>query len=138
MLEDFDSADAPFGTSSQMLYFLQTIPGLKACLDTGNFEFFGEDLPDAYNRLKGRIVHVHCKDRTLSRPDALYGSHAVDGRILYPAAVGEGFLPLEDVVKKLLDDGYKGGFSIEHFGSPDMLGDILRSAVNLNHWLGRA
>ena len=135
VLEDYDFAEAPFGTSSQMLYFFNKVPGLKACLDTGNFEYFGEDLQDAYERLRGRIVHVHCKDRTLVRPDAVYGSHAVDGRILYPAAVGEGFLPIESIVKQLIADGYKGMFSIEHFGSPDMLGDIQKSVRNLKKWI---
>ncbi len=136
LLEDFGSAEAPFGTSSQVLYFLKSIPGLQACLDTGNFEFFGEDLKSAYARLRGRIALVHCKDHTRSfRPGSECEFHTLDGQPLYSAAAGDGFLPLESVVKQLIADGYQGDFSLEHFGTPDMLGDILRSAENISRWI---
>ena len=45
-----------------------------------------------------------------------------------PVPVGEGYMPIAELVKKLHDQGYDGYFAIEHFGAPDQLGFMLRSA----------
>jgi len=42
------------------------------------------------------------------------------------------------MVKDLIRSGYKGNFAIEHYNSPDMLGDMLLSGRNLTKWIAEA
>ena len=37
-------------------------------------------------------------------------------------------MPIAELVGKLKDKGYKGYLAIEHFGAPDQLGFMLKSA----------
>lgn len=131
-LEDFDDRNAPFSTIGGLSLFLEQLPKLGCAFDTGNFRYSGEDELVAFERLKNRIVHLHCKDRRFSplRPNE-EEKETVDHEKMYPAAVGEGELKIEQIVGKLLSDGYRGWFAIEHFGSEDQLSDIRRSAENL-------
>ncbi len=134
-LEDFDDQSAPFSTINGLNGFLTALPALGCAFDTGNFCYSSEDEREAFQRLKGRIVHLHCKDRSrrANRPGEEEKT-AIDGTVLFPAAVGEGFLKIEEIVKELLSGGYSGWFAIEHFGSADHLTDIQKSAENLRRW----
>ncbi|MCM1417423.1 MAG: sugar phosphate isomerase/epimerase [Bacteroides sp.] len=134
-LEDFDDENAPFSTADGLLYFLDKLPRLGCAFDTGNFRYSGEDELSAFGRLKPRIVHLHCKDRRRAplRPGE-EEKEAVTGEKMYPAAVGEGTVKIEPIVRALLADGYRGWLAIEHFGSADQLADIRRSAENLTRW----
>lgn len=134
-LEDFDDRNAPFSTAGGLSLFLERLPKLGCAFDTGNFRYSQEDELAAFERLKDRIVHLHCKDRRFSplRPNE-EEKETVGHEKMYPAAVGEGTLNIEQIVKNLLSGGYRGWFAIEHFGSADQLSDIRRSAENLRRW----
>lgn len=127
-MEDFDDAHAPFASDEQLLWFVNEVKGLRICFDTGNFMYAAVDELKAFEKLKGFISHVHCKDRRLSGFPEDERKTAIDGRIMYPAPVGYGLIHIEEIVKKLLASGYDGTFAIEHFGAFDQLGYMEQSA----------
>lgn len=126
-LEDFDGFDAPFARTLGLLWFMQNVDGLRYTLDTGNFIYSDERMEDAYELLKDYIVHVHTKDRGVEEKCVGF-KHK---RGMAPAATGEGYMPIAEYVRKLIDSGYDGYFAIEHYGHPDQAGAIVRSAENL-------
>lgn len=116
LFEDFDSRRIPCGSGADLCRFGQKIPALRYTFDTGNFSFFGEDPLVCYEQLRGRIGHVHVKDR-ISATD------------LQVAVTGEGGLPIKEILQKLKADGYQGRLSVEIFGvTPDPAN--LKKAIN--------
>lgn len=131
VMEEYDSPLAGFSTTEGVRFFLNRCSGLSCCFDTGNFRFAAEDEADAYAALKGRIAHVHLKDRALT-PD--WGQHkavAADGQALYPAPVGRGIIKIRETLALLGQDGYEGICTIEHYGAANMW-DALQASVS---WL---
>ena len=110
-IEDFDNITSPLSGLNSMLWYLEKIPGLMCTFDTGNFVTHGDDLFEAWEALKDRVVHVHCKDR---------GNGVV--------SFGGGHLPCSEILRKMKADGYEGYGAIEHYGAVDHLSFILRSA----------
>ena len=127
VMEDFDNRLAPFSTAAGVQRFLDRCPGLSCAFDTGNFRYAGEDVREAYRLLRERIGHVHLKDRAYAQSNGEGATVAVDGVALYPAPVGGGDLPLEEVVALLKRDGYDGTYTIEHYGSHKALEYLKRS-----------
>ena len=111
-IEDFDNTSSPLSGLNGMLWFLEKIPRLMCTFDTGNFVTHGEDLFIAWEALKDRVVHVHCKDR---------GEGVV--------SFGGGQLPCAEILRKMKVDGYEGFGAIEHYGAVDHLSCILKSAA---------
>lgn len=120
VMEEYDSPLAPFSNTAGLRYFLDRCPGLSCCFDTGNFRFAGEEELDAYDAVKGRIAHVHLKDRALSPQWGEYAVTAMGGGSLYPAPVGQGELHIKEVLTRLFEDGYEGICTIEHYGVGNM------------------
>lgn len=116
-LEDFDSDKSPCSRIPCLLWFMKNVEGLRITFDTGNFLYPGEDILQGFEALKEYIVHVHCKDRNED--------------LLSCSVTGDGVISLSPVVKNLIQNGYNGYFSIEHFGISDMEQAILTSAKNL-------
>ncbi len=123
-MEDFDSVTSPVSRIYQLLWFMKQVPDMKHTLDMGNYAFSDENVLDAFDLLKDYVVHVHCKDRGLE-VDMAANRY---GRGLAPVAVGDGYIPIAEMVGRLKDIGYTGYFAIEHFGASDQLNYILRSA----------
>lgn len=128
VMEDYDSLLAPFSTTEGLEYFLERCPALSCCFDTGNFLFAGEDAEEAYTRLRGRISHVHLKDRAYSPQWGEHAAAAADGRLLYPAPVGRGEIPIARLLSRLVEDGYRGVCTIEHYGAKNMWEALQESA----------
>ena len=63
VIEDFDDRNSPIACVSGMQWFAEQVPGLCFTFDTGNFIIHGEDIFAAWEELKNKVVHVHCKDR---------------------------------------------------------------------------
>ena len=57
---------------------------------------------------------------------------------MYPCPAGEGWLDLEGLTRLLLQGGYRGSFSVEHFGATDQLEALRRSAEHVLGWLENA
>ena len=123
MLEDFDGFYQPFARTYPLLWFMKNVSGLRYALDTGNFAFSDEDVVFAAKILKDYIVHVHCKDRALN-PN-VNGKYC---RGLAPSPVGNGYIPIRELLTTLKESGYNGYLAIEHFSAPTQLSFIEKSA----------
>ena len=134
-IEDFDDFNSPLADAEGMLRFLNTIPQLKVTFDTGNFMYSGQDELHAFELLKDRICHVHCKDRSLDASARGESKATVDGKKMYPPPVGDGCIKIKDIVEKLNGMGYDGIYTIEHFGTETQLDYITKSVNNLKGWL---
>ena len=133
-LEDFDDKSAVFSTTDGLLGFIDNVSGLGCAFDTGNFIYSCEDALDAFEKLKEKIVHLHCKDRSFTHKDGEEPKLTLDGRELYSSPVGCGEMPIKTITEALLKSGYNGYFAVEHFGSQNQLSDIEKSVNNLKEW----
>lgn len=138
IIEDFDNDKSPIADSEGMIWFLNRLPELRAAFDTGNFIYMGEDELSAFENLKDRIVHVHCKDRTLKVTEGEEPKITVKGIPIYSSPVGFGCIKIEEILKRLKAMKYDGLLSIEHFGSLDQLGFIEESSRWLSRFLDSA
>lgn len=135
MIEDFDLDTSPIADAEGMLWYLERIPYLRVAFDTGNFMYSARSELEAFEMLRDKIVHIHCKDRSLDVKPSCGFTRAVDGRLLYPAAVGDGCIKMSEIVSALESSGFDGIYAIEHFGADNQLEYIRNSA----EWLkGRA
>lgn len=115
VIEDFDDVNSPISCVNGMKWLLSEAKDLRVAFDTGNFIIHGEDIFKAFDTFKDSIVHVHCKDRSTE-----------------PVAVGDGSIPIAEIVKKLKESGYNGYLAIEHFGVLNQEEAMLKSAAFLN------
>ena len=116
-IEDFDDEKSPLCSISGMGTFLDEIPSLYVTLDTGNFIISGEDELEAFEKLKNKVIHVHCKDRAYDE----------NGNIC-PISVGKGFIKMSEVLEELSKMHYDGYLAIEHFGAENYLEFMIESA----------
>lgn len=128
VMEDFDSDTAPFSTAEELVWFMENVQGLRCGFDTGNFLYSEEDAAAALPALLPHISGVHCKDRSLRANDGV-SKATVTGRLMYPVAVGDGELDIAGLMRAVLEAGYTGAFTAEHFDSKHQLRDMERSAV---------
>ncbi len=112
-VEDFDDIKSPLSCMKGILWFLENISDLRYTLDMGNFFYNGEDVLEAYELLKDKISHVHCKDR---------------GENSSSVAAGEGSIPIALMVEKLKAAGYDDYLAIEHFDAPQQEKCMKKSA----------
>ena len=128
-IEDFDDFKSPVSCINGIQYFLEHVPDLKYTLDMGNFAYSDEDVSEAWEVLKEKVVHVHCKDR-----GAVGETEHVTNKInrgLRTVAVGEGYMPIRELLEKIRSTGYDGYLAIEHFDAPDQESCMERSATFL-------
>lgn len=131
VIEDFDDRNSPIACVNGMLWFAEQVPGLHFTFDTGNFIIHGEDIFAAWEALKDKTVHVHCKDRK-RKNNMTQNAKDPDIKVWYlPSAVGEGFIPIKELVHKMREDGYQGYFAIEHFDAVDQERCMQTSAASL-------
>lgn len=126
VMEDFDGEQALFCFGEELLDFVSTVPHLTCAFDTGNFLYAGEDAWALLPKFLPYITDMHLKDRGLEKND---GSPcmAINGTALYPVAVGDGVIPIRQIVETLLQNGYTGNFAAEHFGSAHQKRDMEQS-----------
>ncbi|MNP47575.1 Xylose isomerase-like TIM barrel [compost metagenome] len=127
-MEDFDDIRAPFSSSDELLWFMEQVPKLRCTFDTGNFIFRGENEMDAFGKLKDKIVHVHCKDRSLDEENGGTPKITANGTQLFPSPVGYGCISIDEILHRLIRDGYNDTVAIEHFDAIDQLSYMQRSA----------
>lgn len=137
VIEDFDDRNSPIACVSGMQWFAKQVPGLCFTFDTGNFIIHGENIFAAWEELKDKVVHVHCKDRKISsdKPLQTQKNATPDIKECYlPAAVGEGCIPIKELVYKMKEYGYRGYLAIEHFDAADQEAYMQKSAANLQEY----
>ncbi len=125
-IENFSNIKTTLAYISDIEYILNCVPDAGYVLDCGNFWFSGGDVTEACRHFASRIVHVHLKDID----DTLDGL-CVNGKTARSVPIGEGILPIYDVINVLLKDGYDSFFTIEINHNRDMLSSISRSLNNL-------
>ena len=135
VLEIFDYPEESYSNTQGLLVFLQEVPSLKLCFDTGNYLFSGEDYRQAYFQMKSRVAHVHLKDRATTNSFGRFICTPRHGPPLASAPLGDGFLDLRNFVHQLLQDSYSGYLTIEHPACEDELTAMTRSAEHLTEWL---
>jgi sugar phosphate isomerase/epimerase len=113
---------------SGLTAFLEAQPDLRCSFDTGSPMLGGFDAIEALERLKGRIVHVRCRDFALSGGRGTSVGRDPAGIELYPSPLGSGRVKLGRIIQELESSGYRGWYAIEHSGSPDQLGFMEQSA----------
>ena len=128
VMEEYDNELSPIATMEGVRRLLDGCPTLSCAFDTGNFRFANQAVGDAYQLLRDRIGHVHLKDRSYTQRNGEGAKTALDGVNLYPAPVGGGDLPLEDILAQLKRDGYDGIYTIEHYGANHAL-EYLKDSV---------
>ena len=137
VIEDFDDRNSPIACVSGMQWFAEQVPGLCFTFDTGNFIIHGENIFAAWEELKDKVVHVHCKDRKISsdKPLQTQKNATPDIKECYlPAAVGECCIPIKELVYKMKEYGYRGYLAIEHFDAADQEAYMQKSAANLQEY----
>ncbi len=128
-LEDLDQIQTPFATQQQLSDVFGQIPALKFTCDTGNFYYHGIDLLPAFEKLQDRLVHVHLKDRSLKRlTPGDQGTQTPDGKTIFPAPTGSGVIPMREFLNTVLQTGYTGYFTVEHYGAANQLDFMQKSA----------
>lgn len=135
-VEDFDDVKSPVSTMEGIRWFLEHVPGLCFTLDMGNFVYSEEDVCKAWEQLKEYVVHVHCKDR--GKESESGGDIRTDrnpkeqlNQGLLPVAVGDGYLPIAQMLHKLKTEGYEGYLAIEHFDAENQEICMKKSAAFL-------
>ncbi|WP_075678603.1 sugar phosphate isomerase/epimerase family protein [Roseburia sp. 831b] len=113
-VEDFDDRKSPLSCVGGILWFLKQVPLLKVTFDTGNFIIHGEDIMSAWDILQEKIIHMHCKDR---------GEE--------PVAVGDGYIPMHELMEKIRASHYEGYLAIEHFDAQNQEQCMEKSAAFL-------
>ena len=126
-IEDFDQLQAPYAHMYGMLWFFRHVPQLQCLFDTGNFYYSDESSVEALTLLESYVIGLHCKDRGTENGYET-NRHC---RGLRAVAVGDGYVPIAPMLHRLMDHGFAGSLSIEHYGLPGALPAILSSAAFL-------
>lgn len=134
MLEDYDNVAAPFCSEVQLRWFVDNVPALSVCFDTGNFMYADVSESTAFAMLKDRIVHVHLKDRDLVGDEEEEPVVNVKGMPMYDAPVGYGMVGMMDILRNLRAIEYDDILVIEHFRAPDQM-RYLRASIE---WIQEA
>ena len=122
VVESFDNVGSLCYGTERIQTLLKESESLGVAFDIGNFTFAGEDPVAAYETLKNKVRHVHVKDR-LSLDD------------MTPVPAGTGVSKIETVVQKMKQSGYDGWYTIEVFGSKQMLSDLETAYRNTHSFL---
>ena len=111
----FENEDATLaGTCEETRTVIDALgnsPALTSCWDVNNGLHCGENpLPDGYSFIKGLVRHVHVKPNREKNLDPIRDTN----------------LTYEQLLKTLIDDGFTGAASIEHWGNPEQMLDGIR------------
>lgn len=98
-MEDLDQADSPYNSAAGLQFFLDQVPGLRCCFDTGNLIMHREDEVQAFRHLQSRICALHLKDRAMTPANADdVGKKILDGSNRYPVPVGKGYIQIPEIL----------------------------------------
>lgn len=111
VVESFDNEGSLCYGTERLQALLNWSENLGVAFDIGNFTFAKEDPVEAYETLKDRVRHVHIKDRA-----------SLDD--MTPVPAGTGCSKISTVLQKMKDSGYEGWYTVEVFGSKQMLSDL--------------
>ena len=105
-------------------------------MDIGNFLCADDDPAKAAGKLAPYAIHVHLKDffvRSGKLPNPGMGWFCSrSGNYLRGTIVGHGDVPVQQCIRVLKNNGYKGNFSIEFEGCEENIFALQAGLDNLN------
>ena len=125
MAEDFDHKASPCYNIERLSVLFDASDRLGHVMDTGNWFFAGDDCLEALDKFCSRTGHVHLKDR-------------VSAEDMSCPPTGTGCMPIKEVITRLVKSGYDGWFTVEQFGSKNMLRDSETSYANVRAMIEEA
>jgi sugar phosphate isomerase/epimerase len=139
MIANLGLAAAYCGTVAHVREVLDRVgPDLKVTYDVGNYLMASEDTLEALGRLAPYVDHVHFKDWRIIEPGAPGAESAFpgqDGRLYLSVALGDGCVPLADVLAKLRALDYDGTITVEYEGPDNPAEQMRRSCEHLSRLL---
>ena len=131
-MEDLDQRDSPYNCVNGVRMFLDRVPGLNCCFDTGNWIMRGEDEAEAFRQFRGRTSAMHLKDRRAAPANADdEGIQVLDGTFRYPAPVGKGNIRIAEILSMAED----WPMVVEMYGySPKHMLEGIRESIE---WIGK-
>ncbi len=84
---------------------------LYLTLDTAHVGTLGYDLLEAYEICKPRLVNIHLSDLRREKPPGRWSY--LQTFFQHHQLPGEGYLPLDDLLGRLAEDGYRGTVVVE-------------------------
>lgn len=132
-LEDFDNIQSPCATAEGLAWFFDRVPELGFNLDTGNFLYAEQDVVEVTKAFADRIAHIHLKDRAENPVyEGQQAQRSITGRMMYSCPVGQGNIPIKELLSVAEQAGYDGFCSAEHYGVDDQWDFMVKSAQWLN------
>lgn len=117
-------AELCLSSSEDCAYVLDRVDGLEYVFDTANMLPAGEDPLQHYERMAGRISHVHLKDVLLTKGRrSAGGEFTADGWKMNCCLWGRGVIPVGAIYGRMIQDGYTGTFAVE-YAHPSGLADL--------------
>ena len=111
VVESYDNEASLCYNTERLQALLTRSKSLGVAFDVGNFTFAKEDPVEAYETLRDRVRHVHLKDRA-----------SLDD--MTPVPAGTGCSKISTVLQKMKEANYDGWYTVEIFGSKQMLSDL--------------
>ena len=124
MVEDYDNRRSLCYNAERIDSIFTLTANLGLVFDSGNFLFAGQDALECLGHFRDRVGHVHLKDRASSED-------------MTCTPVGNGCIPIDEVIGRLVSTGYDGWFTVEQYGSRNMLQDSETSFQNVQALLQR-
>jgi sugar phosphate isomerase/epimerase len=118
MVEDYDNSRSLCYNRERIDSIFAVSKEMGLVFDSGNFLFAGQDAMECLEHFRGRVGHVHLKDRV---------SHS--DMTCVPA--GTGCIPIAEIIRTLAGSRYKGWYTVEQYGSRKMLEDSAVSYANV-------
>jgi sugar phosphate isomerase/epimerase len=114
-VEDDPTCYVPLSTAEECAALLDRVPGLGLAFDTANMLPSGDTPERFYEKLKGRVTHVHLKDVVY----APQGEPCLNGQFIRCVPTGLGVVPVRKLMERLIADGYTGSAMLEYVSPPD-------------------
>ncbi len=117
-VESYDNDNSLCLGTDRLSKLLDASPSLGLTFDIGNFVFAKEDPVKALDKLSGRVRGVHLKDRAGKKD-------------MTSVPAGTGCAKIPEVISFLVSSGYDGWYTIEIYGSKNMLEDVRTAYGNV-------
>lgn len=117
-IEETPNYELPVCSAKDCLHILNNVPELGLAFDTGNMIPAEDDPFDFYQKTKKFICHVHLKDVMYTEEKSW--DKCKDGRYIKGCVYGHGIIPVNELKKRLIEDGFNGCCAIEYVEPKEM------------------
>lgn len=126
-MENLGGATCSYSTVAGVKYYLDHVEGLGSVLDIGNCLWQRQDSLEMWDMMKDKIVAVHAKDLSLRKVEGVRQILSPAGDLLTPLPIGDGDMPLKQLIPMIRDTGFCGSVTMENDGYPDNMEFLRRS-----------